>query len=355
MPKLILSVVFLVLLNACGKDAETESQQIPTPQLLSINPQYWDKPSKDFLREYLAVPQDKLSYSQKKHLSEILIVHEKPVHAINLLETMNPSKSQYLTYLLATAFYSQGQLEQTLEIIENKSGDGIAASTLNMKYKLLLEMGQSKKLIQLARSNEKQKQNSIVSYYLAMALLQNRQCDQSIQLFERIIAENPYATKIYGPLASAYQQCENEEKASQARKKQGNKALSNTDEFLERLQKNGDPISYYNEALTTAVKYNNTPNIVSFSETLIKLGTGDATLFNNYAISLRQSRNLKSANKALFEAIKLEDSNIKSYQLLYEFNRVNNIEIAEKAINRLIEIDPNNALYKQAKSYLYKK
>jgi predicted Zn-dependent protease len=353
-------VLFIAIyFSACDNEDKTISHDNlqNTPNLTQIDFEYWDQPSKESLQKHLNIEHDKLSYTQNKHISEILIEHGESDFAIAILEQMNISQSQYLTYLLASTFYKQGELEKALASIEKNSWNKVNSALLNLKYKILLETGQTNQLINLLESKNQQDilKATLAKYYLAMAFLQNKQCNKAIVFFNQVISENPYANKIYGPLASAYQQCNEPNKSITARHKQGKVALSDTLEFQQRLLKNGNPVGFYNQLLKSALKYNNTSKIISTAESLIKLGEKNVDLLQNYAIALYRSNQLDSANSALNEAVILDTKNVKSYQLQFEFNRQKNPEIAKKAINQLINIDPNNALYQKAKDYLYKK
>jgi len=346
-------ILFLVLgICACSTEKNQDIVDDIPVDLEKINTQYWDKPSRMLIQKYRKTPVAALSHSQKKRLSEILITHHEEQQAILLLQTLDYSKNQYLSFLMALAYYQQGQIDKSLRSIQNNSWNPKESSVLNFQYKLLLEMGASEKILELS-TKENISTNSLSKYYLAMAFLQSNKCQESIPLFYQVTHENPYANKIYSPLANALQQCNRTSEAKRARAKQGNTALSNSDEFHSRLLKNGDPVSFYKQSLNIALEHKQTNKIIEASENLISLGESNINLLNNYAISLYQSNNLESANDALFDAIKLDNNNTKSYQLLFEFNRENNTKIAENAINRLIEIEPNNGLYKQAKNYLY--
>ena len=349
-----ITLVIILFLSACESDVKEITSVKTVSSLSTINTKYWDANSIKIVQDYLSATNSNITYSKKKRISEVLITHKNQQQAIEILNEIDYSKSQYLTFLMALSKYQLNQLEESLSVIEESGLTKLDSSIQNLKFKILLGTGNAKKIIHLSTLSDHVifLTNTLTKYYLAMAYLQSNSCEKAIPLFIQVLKENPTANKVYAPLANAHQQCKEVQAAKVARKKQGTNPLSNTDEFHSRLFKNGDPVGYQNQQLNIALANNDTKNIIKISEKLIEFKASNPTILNNYAISLYQSGRLELANKALFEASQLDKKNTKTLQLLFEFNRVNNIGVAEKAIDQLIAIEPNNTLYNQAKNYL---
>lgn len=354
--KFIQIYLLSIILFACD-GGNQESIRKDLLQLDAVNYEFWDINSKQIIKSFLKIPIDKLTYLQKKMLVEVLIVHKNTKEAISIIKEMKFSKSQYLSYLFAFAYYQQGQLLNVLQIIDLNKQTKPHMSILYLKYKVLFELGRYNEIIQLSELdyNENFVKDSLLKYYLAVAFLQNKQCNKSIPLFKHIIKNNPHANKIFGPLSMALQLCNKPKEAIIARKKQGSNSLTVIDEFNSRLNKNGDPVSYYNQLLNIALEEKNMNSIIINSQQLISYNAVNPKLFNNYAISLYATKKFELVNDVLFKAIKLDNKNIKSYQLLYEYNRNSNIDIAEKALNQLLKYDANNKIYLRAKIYINEK
>ncbi len=344
---LILSI--LALLTACSNESP-EPIHFKQPNFNTINTTYWDYPSQQVFNSFMSIEFDGLSYANKRKMAEVLLTHNYSGEAITVLDSIDAVKSQYLVYLLLLANYTNGDFEKALDIFINEKSNKSNLPLVNLYYKILLELGRGKEVISHFVLNKHA--DFITNYYLALAYLQDNQCNKTIPLLTTVIDKNPNANKLYAPLATALQKCNRLQEANEARLKHGTIALPANDEFAQRLEKNGNPVKYTNELLRIATSQNDSTKIRGLSEQLIQYKYFSTELYVNYAIALRQARLLNQANLALFEAIKLNGSHEKSYQLLFEFNRASNKAIAKEAINNLIQLDPSNTLYKKAKNYL---
>ena len=349
----IIFFAFILFLSACEQRTVQGEENIDNFNLNTLNLQNWDLPSKEIIQKSIKTPFDQLNYLQKKQLAETLITHKQYKIAILLLENMDYLKSQYLTFLLATANFEKGDLPATLKILGNNPTT--STSINHLLYKALLENGEPKKIISSYEDgkNTKQFDQSLAKYYLAIAYLQNNNCHKSIKLLSEVLKLQSHANKLYIPLAKAYQKCQMPNQAQQARTKSGKKPLLNSDTFTLRLMKNGNPIKYTKQLLNKATIDDDDLNITKLSEQLIEYQAQTPQILNNYAIILIKSGQLTKANKTLLQATKMESNNLKANLLLYKINKRNNFTNALLAIDKLIEQDSLNPLYIQSKADLY--
>lgn len=347
----------LLILNSCEQPPYDHKETHNPYSLDKIDTQIWDKNSREILSLSLQQSIEKLNYSQHKHLIETLITHQHPAFAIALFEKLSIKKSQYLHFLMASAYYDNAQPQKALQTLNKVVTEPINDSIWHLKFKILLEIGQPEKIISLDQPSDNNSvfDTTLSQYYLAMAYLQNTQCEKAIPLFLGVINDQPQASSVYVPLTNAYRQCQFTQEAQNASSQIGQAPLSNQHDFPNRMLKNGNPGRYYKQILDDALINNNLSTVVETTEKLIDLDVANNQMLTNLAIIRYKSGQLDQANEALQLSLQKNPKHIKSFELMYEFNKTQNKTLAQEAIDTLLSIRPENKAYQNARNRLVKK
>ena len=341
----LFTFVLILTLYSCNPDQTSVTK---TDKILNdINSNNWDMHSQQRLKELVKTAFKHLNYAEKKLLIEILISHKQYKIAIALIDKLE-SKSQYLNYLHAYALIKKADLQSGVDVLLSTTMSEITASSQNLLFATLADLGQNEKIIRLYE-HSKHQNDAVSQYYLALSYLQQGDCEHAIKFFNRVLAIQPKATRIYASLALGYKMCGNEQLAEQARSMQGDTPLENQGIYPNRLLKNGNPVLFYQQMLNDAWARNNEDEIIKLSELLIKLNARSSKLLYNYAITSYKSKQLNKAKQALILLLKDEPNNTKALSLQFEFNKNTDYQVALMAINKLIAIDPENSVYRNTK------
>ncbi len=356
MQSTICLIIMLLILNSCEQQSYHTEKGINLYSLDKINTKIWDKDSQDLLNLARERSVEKLNYSQQKHLLEILITHDHSAFAIALFEKLTIKKSQYMNFLMASAYYENAQPQKALQTLDGITSNLINDAIWHLKFKILLEIGQAEAIISINTLPNKNIvfNNTLSIYYLAMAYLQNKDCQNAIPLFLQVINDQPLASSVYVPLTNAYRECKLIKEAQNAASHIGQAPLSNNQDFPNRMFKNGNPGRYYKQILDDALINNNLTTVVEATEKLIFLNVTTPKMLTNLAIIRYKSGQLNQANEALKLSLQKDPKHIKSYELMYEFNKTHDKAVAQKAIDTLLTMQPANKTYKNARNLLMK-
>jgi tetratricopeptide (TPR) repeat protein len=342
---IILFIVFTLTLCSCNSDQAvvTKNDEL----LKSLNSKGWDRHSQNNLSRLIKTPFAALTYTDKKLLIETLISHKQYQIAIALIDVLE-SKSQYLNYLHAYALIKNSDLQSGVATLLSTAMSKITVSSQNLLFATLADLGQNEKIIRLY-GESKHQDDAISQYYLALSYLQQGDCKNAIDYFNRVLAIQPQANRVYASLALGYRMCGNEQQAEQSRSMQGDTPLENQGVYPNRLLKNGNPVLFYQQLLNDAWARNNQDEIIKLSELLIQLNASTSKLLYNYAITTYKSKQLYKANQALIRLLNDDINNTKALGLQFELNKSTDYQLALSAINKLLEIDSENSMYKNTK------
>lgn len=244
----------LILLAACQR-TDNDWQEAIRSKIQQINTRSWDSFSARRLPKLLKTTTNPdAADAAWLQLAFVLRSHEAPELAGEIFAQLEKGRSAedrnwpLYRYFVATNQAENGQLDTALETLNvslPKLNDVDRIAFLLTGATWLMDAGQYEQATSwLQRAEKISPHYPELLYRQATLALQNGQCQRAIDKLRLMLEYKPGLAQLYGPLASAYRQCQQPEQAEAAEKKRGEGKLHFDNRFKRQAEQLGNPVKF---------------------------------------------------------------------------------------------------------------